>query len=415
MDLRELKALELAARSKITFFCGTWLVPSQSGNGTYKVTLGDSASCTCPDFELRQKACKHVIAARLVAERDGGESAPNIDTTTAPKKVSGKQNWSAYNEAQITEKGRFYDLLAELRRDVPEPPYKGGRFRTPMADVVFACAAKVFSTVSSRRFGTDLADAHDRGFLSKSMHPNKVNTHLENPDLYPILKDLIAKSALPLRCVEVDFAADSTGFSTGRHVRWFDEKYGVHRSGKDWVKLHCLSGVLTNIVTAIEIRDRDAADSPQFRPLVEATVASGFKLSEVSGDKAYLSRENLDLIATHGGTAFIPFKSNSTPGEPGSLWEKMYGYFQFRRDDFLKHYHKRSNAESTFSMMKAKFGDAVRSRTDSAMRNEAALKVLCHNLVVVHQAVVELGIEPVFWKDQPAAVGPAVLRFPGVA
>jgi hypothetical protein len=36
------------------------------------------------------------------------------------------------------------------------------------------------------------------------------------------------------------FAPDFTGFSTSRFVRWFDEKYGVTRSGKDWVKAHAI-------------------------------------------------------------------------------------------------------------------------------------------------------------------------------
>ena len=80
-------------------------------------------------------------------------------------------------------------------------------------------------------------------------------------------------------------------------------------------------------------------------------------------DKAYLSNDNLDLVAKLGATPFIPFKSNSTPGEVGSVWERMYGYFTFRRPEFLKHYHARSNVESTFSMVKAKFQDAVRSKT----------------------------------------------------
>jgi hypothetical protein len=44
-----------------------------------------------------------------------------------------------------------------------------------------------------------------------------------------------------------------------------------------------------------------------------------------------------------GATAYIPFKSNSTSGEGGSVWEKMFHYFQFRREEFLRHYHQRSN------------------------------------------------------------------------
>ena len=53
-------------------------------------------------------------------------------------------------------------------------------------------------------------------------------------------------------------------------------------------------------------------------------------------------------------------------------------------------------------MMKAKFGDAVRSKTDTAMTNEALCKVLCHNLCVLIQSMYELGIEATFW-EQPKA------------
>src|SRR3989442_14553528 len=75
---------------------------------------------------------------------------------------------------------------------------------------------------------------------------------------------------------------------------------------------------------------------------------------------------------------------------------EIYYYFQYRRDEFLRHYHKRLNVESTFSMMKRKFGDSLRSKTDVAMTNEALCKILCHNLVVLIHEMFELGIDPVF-------------------
>jgi transposase len=93
---------------------------------------------------------------------------------------------------------------------------------------------------------------------------------------------------------------------------------------------------------------------------------------------------------------FISFAAHHR-GNGGGTWEKMYHYFQFRRDEFLQHYHKRSNVESAFSMMKRKFGDGLRSKTDVAMANEALCKILCHNLVVLIHEMCELGIDPVFW------------------
>ena len=74
----------------------------------------------------------------------------------------------------------------------------------------------------------------------------------------------------------------------------------------------------------------------------------------------------------------------------------MYHYFQYRRDEFLSHYHKRSNVETTFHMIKAKFGDSLRSKSETAMVNEALCKILCHNLVVLIHEMFELGIDPTF-------------------
>jgi len=137
----------------------------------------------------------------------------------------------------------------------------------------------------------------------------------------------------------------------------------------------------------------------------------------MSADKAYLSADNLTPIDLRGATPYIPFKSNSVLGNT-PLWDMMFHYFNLRRDEFLAHYHKRSNVESVFSMVKRKFGDSVRSRTDTAMMNEALAKIICHNLCCVIQEWYELGIDPTDWgmparkKDDPS--GPvAILRFPG--
>ena len=43
---------------------------------------------------------------------------------------------------------------------------------------------------------------------------------------------------------------------------------------------------------------------------------------------------------------------------------------------FMEHYHMRSNIESAFSMIKGKFGDSVRSKSDTGQVNEALCKVL---------------------------------------
>ncbi|MBA7716996.1 hypothetical protein ES703_126082 [subsurface metagenome] len=118
--------------------------------------------------------------------------------------------------------------------------------------------------------------------------------------------------------------------------------------------------------------------------------------------KAYSDRNNLKAVQAVGGTAFIPFKSNSTAkGDHhhkfDGLWSRMWHFYNFNRDCFLQHYHKRSNVETAFSMIKAKFGASVRAKTPVAQVNEVLCKVLCHNICVLIQSIYELGLEPTFW------------------
>ena len=117
-------------------------------------------------------------------------------------------------------------------------------------------------------------------------------------------------------------------------------------------------------------------------------------------------RENYNYINSIGATAYIPFRSNATGKSRGSYtWMKMYRFFTYNRDEFLQHYHARSNIESTNNMIKAKLTDLVRSKDDTAQINEVLLKVLCHNICVLIGAMFELGIEPNLF---PSSCAPSV-------
>jgi len=139
---------------------------------------------------------------------------------------------------------------------------------------------------------------------------------------------------------------------------------------------------------------------------VEAAAQKGFTLKEVSADKAYLSGENLLTTLRHKAIPYIPFKINSKAqsdyGPKSTLWTRMLDFYNDHREEFLTHYHKRSNVETTFHMIKAKFGQKLRSKTLTAQINEALCKVLCHNLCVVIQSVQELGIETDFSSEEAA-------------
>jgi transposase len=402
MDARQQRGMELAATRTIKKReCGFWAVPSQFGTGAYQVNFeNEIPTCSCPDFETRQLNCKHIFAVTYVMQReestDGSTTVTETVTIKAETRATYAQNWPAYNAAQTCEQDRFQELLRDLCAGIPQPVYqKRGRPSLPLADAVFSAAFKVYSTVSGRRFMSDLRGSHERGFISQVPHYNSIFNYLENAALTPILKNLIIQTSMPLKAVETDFAVDSSGFTTSRFHRWFDHKYGRVRQKHEWVKVHLMCGVKTHIVTAVEIEGRDAGDARFLPPMLETT-ARNFKVAEVSADKGYGSLKNTDAVFAVGATPFIAFKNN-TNGMVGGKFQEMFHYFMYRRQEFLQHYHKRSNVESTFSMMKRKFGDSIRSKTDTAMTNETLCKVLCHNLVVLIHEMQELGIEATFW------------------
>lgn len=396
MDLRKQKAEQIVKSKAITKTEKGWIVASQSGNGSYKVAQnGTGFTCSCPDYQLRQQPCKHALACQMVVLKWFDRTGKQI---LEVKRVSYPQNWKAYNASQISEKEMFMKFLSELCAEVEDPLYGFGRPKLPLADMVFSSALKVYTTFSLRRFMTDMKTALDKGYVGKDCSYSSVSNYMRDEKLTPILKDLITLSAMPLKSVETKFAIDSSGFRTTKFNDYCREK---HNTGKQhhWIKAHVCCGTKTNIIASVEIGDENySADSPQFIPLAKKTYDSGFNIQEMSADKAYSGRENLAYIDEIGGTPYIPFRVNATGKPKGNshVWRRMYNYFTFRREEFLQHYHARSNVESTFNMVKSKFTDLVRSKEETSQCNEVLLKLLCHNIVVLIQEMNELGIEPSF-------------------
>jgi transposase len=401
IEARKQRGLEIAALARIDFKDGYYIVPSQynARQTKYRVLYNEDfgkPSCTCADHETRGCVCKHIYAVEYFIKReqhaDGSTTVTENVTITKTRKTYA-QDWPAYNQAQQNEKAKFQSLLADLCRGLVTPDQVGRGQRTlPLSDAVFCAVFKVYSTLSARRFTSDLCDAQAKGYIAKVPHFNSVLNYLESPELTPILLEMIERTSLPLKSVESQFAVDSTGFAYSRFVRWFDIKYNRFTAEQQWVKAHLCTGVKTNVVAAVEIHERDTNDSPILPSLVDAT-AKNFNVTEVSADKGYSSRENHDAIAKVGATPYIAFKHNAT-GRSGGLFEKMFHFFQFKREEFLTHYHQRSNVESTVMMIKSKFGDAVRSKSDTAAKNEVLVKILCHNICCNISAIYELGIEP---------------------
>lgn len=248
--------------------------------------------------------------------------------------------------------------------------------------------------MSARRFSGELREVFGAGYISRLPAFNTVLDTFDRADVTLILTRMIEASAAPLREVEDTFAVDASGFSSSRFSRWYSEKYGTTKPMADWVKAHIAVGTKTNVVAAVEVLGQRSGDSPQLPALVNTT-ARTFTIKEVSADKAYAGTPNFEAVEALGGTFYPAFKVGTT-GAVGGSFAKAFHTFCLNREEYLRHYHQRSNVETAFSMVKRKFGDSVRSKTDTAMRNEVLAKFVCHNLCVLIAEMYTLGIEAVF-------------------
>jgi transposase len=400
---RQLRGIDIAKRYTLKEENGLWFVPSASGKSTrYKVCL-KSQKCTCPDYEIRRQKCKHIFAAEYSFEQDFLSSLDTLEVAKAAKvRKTYKQVWTAYNQAQQNEKSQLQSLLAQLCKGIGEPAQKNGRPRMPLEDMLFSCIFKIYSTFSARRFTSDLKEAKEKGFIQDVPHFNLISRYLDNEMLTPYLRMLIEESSLPLTAFEKNFSIDASGLSATGSFTWLHAKHTEPRliEKQDWLKIHCCIGNLTNVVTAVEITEKYEHDTNQFETLVEQT-AENFTMEEISADAAYLSKDNMQTAVNVGAYPYLAWKSNSriTEKEGNELWNKLFYYFSLNKEKFLERYHQRSNSETAFSMIKAKFSDQLRSKNRTAQKNEALCKILCHNLCCLIQSIYEFGLKPEFWKE----------------
>jgi len=370
---------------------GLFAVQSQKGIRQYRIEWsGDGWKCNCLDFVKNNRPCKHIIAVEHYLV--GYVTIEGEEPKTEP--ITYSQDWSAYNMAQAHEIELFDHLLGELVSIVEEPEQHMGRPKIRLKDQIFCCVMKVYSHLSLRRSQCLYHQALERQQIVYAPHYNAISRTLLNPEITPLLYDLVRLSALPLAGIEKDFAIDSSGFRCSSFGEYCEYAHGTKRM-HNWLKVHICTGVKTNIVADVVITGEHGADSPQLEKLVRRT-AEGFNIGEVTADGIYSSRKNLGIVDRFGGTAYIHFNKNATGKTGGALWKKTFHYFQLHRDEFEEHYHKRSNAESTFSAIKNKFGETIKSRNRVAQENEMLCKIIAYNITVLINAMFELGINPIF-------------------
>lgn len=300
------------------------------------------------------------------------------------------QDWHKYNLAKTNEKRVFYELLNELCQLIPETPYEFGRPSVPIKDLVFVCALKLYNAYSLRKIDYDIKLAESAGYIKKAPHYNRLSEFFNSESTYYLLQKLLTITALPLKELEDAYSMDASGFGSYQYDRWMRTRFSKPKTEwRNYVKGHVCIGTRTNVICSAEITYGNFSDVGQAEKILEPLKM--FNPKEVSGDKAYSCKKIFQMIDSMGATPFIAFKTNSNPNPKRApeIWTKMYSLFKNNKEVFMAKYHKRSNVETVFSMVKMRLGEFLKSKNYEAQRNELLMKFICHNICCLVQEIYE--------------------------
>jgi transposase len=107
-------------------------------------------------------------------------------------------------------------------------------------------------------------------------------------------------------------------------------------------------------------------------------------IESVSGDSGYLSRRNCELIEAKGATPYLKPRRHSPEKPIGPpAWKRMIRSYRRNRPGWMKHYHRRSMAETAFSAIKRSLGHRLTSNRRDHQKLELMTKVIVYNITVL--------------------------------
>ena len=332
-----------------------------------------------------------------------------------------ERDWSAYNIAASREREFFKQMVGYLIQSVDEPPYSGrGRPPLSLRKTIADLFHKVHDGRPSRQAMSDLSDSDSEGIRDHHVpHFNSLTKYLRDKRLTPILYSMLIMTSHPMRNLETVAAVDSSGFIARPPGHWNEVKHGRDNESKDvrakrrrklrrGRKVHLVSGVQSNIIMAATITSVNNSDHNEFVGLLDQTLAY-FRIKEMLGDAAYMSRKHYEMLGDLGIIPFIDFRSDVRPPMlDGSMWSKMFHLYSYHQEVWKKHYHQRSNVETTFSMVKGHWGEIVLERNPTGQTNEILFKLVAHNIWVLNHQSALFGIDPLDFgvKLKPSPVRP---------
>jgi len=139
-------------------------------------------------------------------------------------------------------------------------------------------------------------------------------------------------------------------------------------------------GTVYKAIPSMEVTTGQVGDTTQLETLLESLD----DIESVSGDSGYLSHRNCMLIEAKGATPYLkPRRHSPTKIIGPPAWKHMIQFYRKNPKKWMKHYHKRSMAETAFSAIKRTLGHNLTSIRRDFQKLELMIKVIVYNITVL--------------------------------
>lgn len=312
------------------------------------------------------------------------------------------RNWGIIGKRHNNQDLYTWDLLsfAVDCLNIPKPKRKIGRPPANISDQIKYAILKVYNKSTFRKIFSFSTIYANSGYTTKLLRRTSIDKVFIDEKYTPHLEEIYRNLSNLLIPFENSFAIDSTGFSNRYNSRWVQVRLDFQKH-KAFSKLHIICGTHTHIITEVKVTDGKASDSPYLKELLGKT-AERFKIKRFCADSGYLSRENVQAVEDVEARPLIMPKKNSVRASKGyPAWLRMMHVYEDNPARFHKEYHLRSNVETVFSMMKTTLLDGISGKTETSQKNELLIRVICHNISVIIDAIFRFGLDPYNPRKQP--------------
>ena len=296
-----------------------------------------------------------------------------------------KRDQRQYDLVQQYMPGLMLNTVLGIIKELGDPyavwPGLGGMTAYPPGAMAAVCIMLEAQRTTYRKM---VGILRSNGVMAARMGLDRIPSKSTIARAYGLIPEWYLAEAHRIAIREVgtgSLAADSTGYSYLRFVRWFNVRTDSFRTRKGWVKLHAIVDIRTRVIIDCMATDSAVAD---INGLYAMLGRLGLGTGDFCLDSAYLARLMCNMISAMGMVPRIKPKSNTIRNARGSQsWREMVSLYMDDKDRFDSEYHQRSIIEAVFAALKKMYGDSTRCRKHENRTRETAIRVMCYNVELV--------------------------------